>query len=153
MYMTTAYNQYNLEAGFKNYLCAENIQAVSLKNYLSDIRYFFGWLTLSQAPDILSGLTQENMKAYRAYLESNQIPHSTSNRRLSTVRKFCKFCLGQNWITTDPTKYMQNMNTLESSNTSKLVNNYKNFLSKKGLSIAQIDEKVTDVLEVLRISL
>ncbi len=46
--MENQYNQYNLEASFRIYLAAENISPVSLKNYLSDLRHFLGWIQSNQ---------------------------------------------------------------------------------------------------------
>ena len=52
------YNLSNLEPKFKNFLHAENISSVSLRNYLSDSRHFLGWLVSKGKFDERSNLEQ-----------------------------------------------------------------------------------------------
>src|SRR3989344_3897007 len=128
--MQKGYNLYNVEPQFRKFLVAENISAISLKNYLSDFRHFAGWLDfylsshsviprdhsviLSEAKDpdagiIVSVLTPEILSEYRGYLVENKFPHKTINRRLSTVRRFCSFCISQGWLKENPAKKISNI--------------------------------------------
>ncbi|MDP1614945.1 MAG: phage integrase SAM-like domain-containing protein, partial [Methylococcales bacterium] len=154
--MGKGYNLYNLEPQFKQFLVAENISPISLKNYLSDFRYFAGWLELynrknqvsseSESHSIVetdkSSLTLKQIDhntvlSYRSYLASENLPHKTINRRLSTLRKFCSFCISQGWMTTNPAKKIANItpeNALpiqqsEESNNNKAFAGPKNILN------------------------
>src|SRR5438270_2176994 len=100
--MSNEYNLYNLEPSFRNYLLAEKVSAITLKNYLSDLRHFLGWLTshkqtfLNSENSLFSSI---DIKNYLSYLRSTQVPEATLNRRLSTLRKFCSFCFSSKIIT------------------------------------------------------
>ena len=111
--MENTYNLCNLEASFKQFLLAGNKNLVlhtnTVKNYLSDLRHFIGWsqLLASNIPmnQILSTST---IISYKEYLMKNNVPAKTINRRLSTLRKFCTFCISQGWITENPAKKIRN---------------------------------------------
>ncbi|MEK7597785.1 MAG: phage integrase SAM-like domain-containing protein [Patescibacteria group bacterium] len=109
--MSETYNLYNLEAPFKEYLIAGNQKAVSIKNYLSDFRHFFGWLisTGEETSPLQGSINIKTVSEYKSYLESNNIPHKTINRRLSTLRKFCSFCISQGWMKENPAKKIGNI--------------------------------------------
>ncbi len=123
--MANDYNFYNLEAPFKLFLVSGNkkISPISIANYISDLRHFFGWIVLtiknSELPINFSPddyqqifsqfLTKEIIAEYTAYLKENFIPLGTINRRLSTLRKFCAFCISQGWLKANPAKQIANI--------------------------------------------
>src|SRR3989344_765671 len=113
--MSDTYNLYNLEAPFKEYLSAGNQKAVSIKNYLSDLRHFAGWMTSYQKSNVRAHhdapqpITLNDISEYKSYLESNSIPHKTINRRLSTLRKFCSFAISQGWMKENAAKQVGNI--------------------------------------------
>ena len=134
--MPDTYNLYNLEAPFKQFLLSGIAQSrtepdstgsgtgtknqfapVSIKNYMSDFRHFAGWITLylksnqkgGMTPPLQETITTNIIFEYKSYLESNNIPHKTINRRLSTVRKFCSFCISQGWLKENPAKKVGNI--------------------------------------------
>ena len=129
--MEKQYNLYNLEPLFRKYLIAGNISSISLKNYMSDFRHFLGWMTLRlknysennktfsfskpisiqlNLPEQISAIINEQtIFDYRLYLTSNSLPHKTTNRRLSTIRKFCSFCISQGWMKENPAKKLGNV--------------------------------------------
>jgi site-specific recombinase XerD len=128
------YNWYNLEPKFKKWLFAgiENtrintnvekkreLTRISVKNYLSDFRHFIGWLTLHLSSQqhisinfnesrFISLINRQTIKNYKSYLVENNIPVKTINRRLSTLRKFCSFCISQGWLKENPAKRVSNV--------------------------------------------
>ncbi len=105
--MEKGYNLYNLEPQFREFLIAENISPISLKNYLSDLRYFFGWMSSKSLK--VESINKELVEEYRKYLLDNNLPHKTVNRRLSTLRKFCTFCISQGWMKENPAKKIGNI--------------------------------------------
>jgi len=119
--MDKRYNFYNFEASFKKFLLAENVSPITLKNYLSDLRHFFGWIILktkaqnkknfeSLSPlEFLNQIDESFVEEYKNYLVVNAIPAKTINRRLSTLRKFFSFCISQGWLKENPAKKIQNL--------------------------------------------
>jgi|GEM_PF-1129143 len=118
--MDQPYNLYNLEAPFRQFLVAENNSSVTVKNYLSDFKHFAGWYSSvgarSSRPQSNTGgntpplqITVENVADYKKYLVDNNFPLKTINRRLSTIRKFCSFCISQGWMKENPAKKIGNI--------------------------------------------
>lgn len=143
--MDQRYNLDNLEASFKQWLLAgiektrndakkevklpamaenKTLTPISVKNYLSDLRHFLGWLTfylkshfpnkqisinLNLSQFISSYLTIETVEAYKTYQVENSLPIKTINRRLSTLRKFFSFCISQGWMKENPAKRVSNI--------------------------------------------
>lgn len=153
--MDKRYNLYNLELEFKNFLIAGNVSPLTLKNYLSDIRHFFGWITSqSQENDIIANLTSENISRYKASLIENLLPENTVNRRLSTTRKFCTFCISQGWISENPAKKVINISGSPtqsgkvSSNSNKLLDlTLSSFAKKHPVEF----ENIQDYFEIINL--
>src|SRR3989338_11243248 len=117
--MSETYNLYNLEAPFKQYLTGENKKPISIKNSLSDFRHFAGWVMSKGGhggPPLQEPITLNDISEYKSYLELNNIPHKTINRRLSTLRKFCSFCISQGWMKENPAKQITNISSLQPTN-------------------------------------
>ena len=125
--MVNRYNFSNFEAPFKHFLLAVNdtsplgiitkpLHKLSIKNYLSDIRHFFGWYLLYRKLsdpydpfEELKLITIEAISSYIDYLVESAIPKRTINRRLSSLRKFCSFCVSKGWLTDNPAKKINNL--------------------------------------------
>lgn len=87
---------------FTQYLSSQDISKKSLKNYKSDVSHFTAWLIfktrswgvyaekLAEAVPFISPTTAPE---YLEYLTRNDIPESTINRRLSTLRHLGDFLL------------------------------------------------------------
>jgi hypothetical protein len=165
--MSDRYNLYNLEALFKEYLVAGNQKPVSIKNYLSDIRHFFGWFMFyikSNPVENDSRIVSKNEKdeqeslslqyitvnviyEYKSYLSENNIPNKTINRRLSTVRKFCSFCISQGWLKENPAKEINNVGGVGEIGT--LLKEFKKDLLKENLEQKSVNNYLDDVQEFL----
>jgi len=126
--MINQYNLYNLEPQFKNWLLAgknnRSHSPLTIKNYLSDLRHFLGWmifylkshqLSVGTIHELSLQLTLSVINNYKSYLVENKIPLKTINRRLSTLRKFCSFCISQGWIKENPAKKVSNINPIKKS--------------------------------------
>lgn len=113
------YNLYNLSLQFKLFLINLKKSNVTLKNYLSDLRHFLGWIITSiktesdslQIDDVnlVTEISNVSIKQYRNYLLQQNTPRKTINRRLSTIRMFCTFCLNQGWMTENPSNEISNI--------------------------------------------
>lgn len=113
------YNQSNFEALFKEFLLSGIKEKNTVKNYLSDLRHFLGWLNQRAKNDSLINLiTVINLGLYKNYLVQNKIPIATINRRLSTIRQFCYFCQVHLGLLKDnPAKNLTNVSLQNKSET------------------------------------
>lgn len=166
------YNFYNLEASFSKFLYAGNntIKKVSVKNYLSDLRHFLGWLSMKVRSEyeegrqnsadtldsLVSNITLKNLGHYKAYLLDNAIPDKTINRRLSAIRKFCTFCISQGWLKENPAKKVRNVGVQSSIRYSvfsmkKLLPQFKKSLGDEGMQKKEIEEIAHDINEFLTV--
>lgn len=150
--MHTQYNRYNLEAIFKSSLTAENVQPATVKNYVSDLKHFFGWL--STQPDFDDDmpriLTPTAVQDYVFYMLEANIPFATVNRRLSTLRKFCSLGIQQGWLTTNPISHVTNLIALQGIGP-EMALRFQQHLSEEGLTAEEIRKNITDVKEFLSV--
>ena len=101
-----------LLTNFSAYLTGQLLSSVTVKNYLSDIRYFFDWFRTTY-PDLLSlpldqQITPQTLNFFHQHLSGN-LPLKTANRRLSSVRKFCQFLSDQNYTVTNSANNLPNI--------------------------------------------
>ncbi|MBI2641514.1 site-specific integrase [Candidatus Roizmanbacteria bacterium] len=101
------YNVFYLQALFEKRLLAENLSSVTVKNYLSDLRFFLGWINADQ--NSVNLISTKDIEEYKSFLNNSHFPIKTINRRLSTVRKFFTICLEQKLIYTNPTIGLTNV--------------------------------------------
>ena len=116
MYMNHLYNLSDIEAGFREFLILETVAPITLRNYMSDIRHFFGWtmqeLRINNIEFKIEGIDSDFITAYCLSLSKNNTPTKTINRRLSTLRKFFSFCISQGWATHNPAKKVTNISSI-----------------------------------------
>lgn len=180
------YNLYNLEHIFKTYLTAVKAFSKStVKNYLSDFRHFCGWLNsiayssnlnnnggqqqsdLIEQSELKNGENSrpENISSYidsllidhyKSYLISSKLPLKTINRRLSTLRQFCSFCISQGWMSENPAKKIRNISKIglisPMGPISPILTKFSTSLSSLGLPRATIDQTARDINEFLEIT-
>ena len=106
--MGNRYNFFYFEAEFKKYLVAGKAEASTVKNYLSDLHFFFSWVQNSQqlsdiALNELSDVfTHTLIHSYYGYLNSAASAQNTTLRRFASLRKFFSLCIEQQWIRSNP---------------------------------------------------
>ncbi len=153
--MVNRYNFYNLEASFKQFLLAGNNNPTSIKNYLSDLRHFFGWLTFylesHQLNDIKVSFNDEVLRDYKSYLLENKIPRLTINRRLSTLRKFGSFCLAQGWLNDNPAKKIHNLEAVSQNENNKLWLSFSKDILVDASTQSEVDILHDDIRDFLAI--
>lgn len=108
-------NLYNIEADFKNYLLSNKFSRTSINNYLADLRHFISWLLMTlKSQGLVFEAKHLNSKAfilYRKSLENDNLPVKSINRRLSSLRTFIRFCIGQGWMNDNPLSSVNNIKT------------------------------------------
>ena len=157
------YNLYNFEPTFREYLSAViKLSPISIKNYLSDFRFFCGWFEGNSDEDqsawedeksVLKSVTESTIEAYKQYLIDNKLPVKTINRRLSSLRKFGEFALSQGWIDANPARKIRNHGLKDRSKDNEKIamNEFKSYLNNQHLSDAQIEALTNDVNEFFSI--
>lgn len=109
-YMSNRYNFSYFEAEYRLYLHALNTKPVSIKNYTSDLRYFFSWLKSTYHIDTISYndlpviLGRSSIAQFYSHIENVAGSESTTKRRISTIRSFIAFCVKQRWLTENTAK-------------------------------------------------
>ena len=106
------YNLSNIEAQFKNFLIAGNVSQVTIRNYLSDLRYFLGWFRASYGSgDLIAELNakQTILEDFKSFMLGSEIPIKTANRRLSTIRKFFQGLRSEGLITLVSDRIVSNL--------------------------------------------
>mgnify|MGYP001582817281 FL=1 len=151
----------NLPKIFEIHLKTKGSSKPTVKNYLSDLNHFFGWLELKlksrnlpfsreDQESFFLYFTEETVEDYKNFLRANQIPTSTTNRRLSTLRTFSKLCLGQGWLKTDP---LQRIDNLPKQTTrmipENLLQQFAKTLKEKGRSDLTIKNYLVDIRQFL----
>ena len=105
------YNLATLEPKYKFYLQEVlHLQKSSVKNYISDLRYFNGWyISTFHSYDIITSVTQNTINEYKSYLVHSMLPVKTVNRRLSSIRSFYRFAVDTKIMTSNPTIGVTNL--------------------------------------------
>ena len=155
-----------LEISFSQFLEKEGTSVKTRKNYKSDLRQFLKWSVsvldslIGVAPlshkEFVQAITADIVTKYRAYLLQYRVPPATINRRLSTLRSFFRFCLAQNWITTNPSSSLTSatLRTAPSPNNSHqtkedILQEFGTHLREEGASKSTIKNYVADVRQFL----
>ena len=156
------YNLSNLEPDFREYLSAViNLKSVSIKNYLSDYRFFKGWAAHSISPTIqlssgkpLDYIDTSLVAQYKDYLVASGVPSRTTNRRLSSLRAFCAFAVAQGWMTSNPAVHISNANTRfrKQSTSGAELDSFEKYLAQKTAQPHDVSVILQDVHEFLSIT-
>ncbi|PIY69179.1 hypothetical protein COY90_02020 [Candidatus Roizmanbacteria bacterium CG_4_10_14_0_8_um_filter_39_9] len=164
--MQNRYNLDNLVAEFRHSLEIENFSSVTVKNYQSDLRHFIGWALFaseSQGQKIegesfqgfIQFITPMLIADYKSYLLNNQTPQKTVSRRLSTMRKFCTFCIHQGWMQENPAKHIVNAPPSKPSanleDIDSIISAYRKSLASSIPDLSAQNQQYTDVAEFVSI--
>jgi site-specific recombinase XerD len=90
---------------FERYLRAQDRAEKTVGDYLTDLRLFAEWFTQTRdEPFKPQAITPTDVREYRAYLLNvkRQSP-ATINRRLVTLRVFCRWAMNEGLLASDPT--------------------------------------------------
>lgn len=153
-----AYNLSEITHEFKLSLVAGKKSPATIKNYVSDLRHYLGWLQNNTKNDIFYAFTHsstQQLLSYREYLVLDKTPTKTINRRLSALRLFFSFCISQQWMTENPAKNILNMdrNLVSSTDTTlDLISRYIHEKELSGESKKQIRATKSSLIEFITIT-
>lgn len=150
-----------LETAFAEFLKTRGSSVKTQKNYQSDLRYFFSWVSLtiqsqnsllpSSHQEFVGAITPHALEQYKHFLVANQIPASTINRRLSALRTFGAFCEAQGWWVENPTHILLNVPHAPRSQNpmEEMLADFRRDLAREGASKVTIRNYASDVRQFL----
>ena len=157
------YNSYNLELEFKMYLENKEYGSATVKNYLMDLRNFISWSKtgyenivnwepLKNTLDEL--LLTDRLNLYFSSLRASKESIVTINRRMSSLRKFCSFCISQGWIEENYAKNVTNLNKTSSDKgfQEALIASFQKELDSQKISLSSQTNYLMDVREYIHIT-
>ncbi|MDD3532071.1 MAG: site-specific integrase [Candidatus Shapirobacteria bacterium] len=138
---------------FSLYLKSQKVSENTLRNYLADTRHFFSWLSknysglASSKPNIIAqNISTDIFRNYKRFLKNNRVPHSTINRRLSTLRKLSSFFVSQGWRQNNLGKKVANITSKkETSFYWQALNRFAKTLKTEGKSESTIRNYLSDI--------
>lgn len=158
----------NLPKSFELYLKSQGASPLTIKNYISDFNHFWGWFLLilksrakpgsrfivyeEKTHQLVNQITPQLINDYKNFLVVNKIPIRTINRRLSTLRKFGKFCISQAWLKSNPAKKVKNATLNEKkqkTESERILKKYEESLKKEKTSLVTIKNYLSDLRHFL----
>lgn len=151
--MSNRYNLFYFEAEFKKYLIAGKAESSTIKNYLSDLHYFFSWLQndqyitdldYSELPEVFS---HSLVRSYHSYLETSTNSENTTLRRLATLRKFFLLCIEQRWLSSNPANEFDKKTKQDERE--EVVVEYRKSLLDKQYSSVELDRHINVIRNLI----
>lgn len=142
---------------FLKYLSEKKLSSISLKNYKSDFNHFASWVIMKvrtygtnveTLEDAIPFLSASIAVEYKQYLEKNNIPLKTINRRLSTLRSLSKFLKEGLYCDFDFMAGIENKHDQKATKDITLqpiINDFKAFLASQEISEATIKNYISDI--------
>jgi len=157
------YNSYNLEVEFKMYLENKNYGSATVKNYLADLNNFLSWDTenfeaihsmreIEESMKII--LSNEHLEEYINSLRLSGKPRVTINRYMSSLRKFCSFCISQGWLITNSAKKIDNLSKIPTGIAIQeaLIASFQKELIRQKMSTSSLKNYLMDAREYVHIT-
>lgn len=151
--MSQRYNLFYFEAEFKKYLIAGNAEPSTVKNYLSDLHFFFSWMRSSQSIDELAYcelpevFSHSLIRLYHTYLESSTNSANTVDRRLATLRRFFLLCIEQRWLPSNPTDEFDRRTKQDERQ--EVMDAYKKSLASSNYSQVDLDRHISVIKSLI----
>lgn len=151
--MGNRYNFFYFEAEFKKYLTAGKAEGSTIKNYLSDLHYFFSWvqntrhITDFDYSELEEVFCHSLIHSYYEYLESSTNSENTIERRLATLRKFFLLCIDQRWLKTNPTDEFDKKTKRDEQE--EIIATYKNSLSSQKYTVDELARHINVIRDLV----
>lgn len=151
--MSQRYNFFYFEAEFKKYLAAGNAEASTIKNYLSDLHYFFTWVQNTRQivdfdySELGEVFSHALIRSYHTYLKTSTNSENTIDRRLATIRKFFLLCISQQWLKTNPADEFDKKTKLDEQE--EIVSAYRQSLLSKQYSNLELERHINVIRDLV----
>ncbi len=140
-----------LDTEFSVYLTKQAASEITRKNYMTDIRNFFSWLTNSLKMGILSlrenkekplqSITSDVVERFKQALVTAKTPVATINRRLSALRMFFQFAFIEQKVLENPTLLVKNISRTDNTNNTSLLDKaLTEYINDMHATTADIDD-------------
>lgn len=144
-----------LSKQFETYLKRElKVSGKTLRNYRADLKHFLAWSKnhlvnqeIESLESLLPHFSGFLVAAYKTHHTENNVPQSTTNRRLSTLRNFGKFLKSSGITNNNPTQLVNNLKeeiTLE-GRLEKIVKEFARQLEKEDVSRVTRKNYLSDI--------
>jgi site-specific recombinase XerD len=88
---------------FGRYLEKNDKHDNTVRSYLNDCRQFLQWIADTLGPDApLSEVTRSDVHDYRGFLLTRKTSAASVNRKLTALRQFFEYCIGESIIQQNP---------------------------------------------------
>ncbi|TRZ50089.1 hypothetical protein D4S03_07305, partial [bacterium] len=137
--------QLELQTLFSGFLLESGLSAVSIKNYLSDLRHFFSFCASSNktVQEIFQNISKY-LDLYLLEQKKSFTPQNTVNRRSASIRRFSTFLTAKFGLTSSvdlPNRSIDNsLPTI-----SKILDHFKHFLEKEKKTHSTVKNYVSDL--------
>jgi len=157
-------NQLELQSTFSGFLFETGLSAVSVKNYVSDLRHFFSFCASNDSVDDLPSVQEvfQNISKYlNLYIidqKKNFTPQNTVNRRLASIRRFSTFLASKFGLSSsllEPTRTSKSSpvtgNSQENSDDeslptiARILEHFKSFLVKEKKTHSTVKNYISDL--------
>ncbi|MCX6730993.1 MAG: phage integrase SAM-like domain-containing protein [Candidatus Roizmanbacteria bacterium] len=151
--MGNRYNFFYFEAEFKKYLTAGKAEASTVKNYLSDLHYFFTWvqntrhITDFDYSELEEVFCHSLIHSYYEYLEASTNSENTIERRLATLRKFFLLCIDQRWLKTNPADEFDKKTKRDEQE--EVITSYKKSLSSQKYTVDELARHINVIRDLV----
>jgi site-specific recombinase XerD len=151
--MSNRYNFFYFEAEFKKYLTAGKAEASTIKNYLSDLHYFFSWVQNTRHisdfdySELEEVFCHSLIHSYYEYLAASTNSENTIERRLATLRKFFLLCIEQRWLKKNPADEFDKKTKRDEQE--EVISAYKKSLDEKNLTHADLARHINVIRDLV----
>ena len=151
--MANRYNFFYFEAEFKKYLTAGKAEASTIKNYLSDLHYFFSWvqntrhMTDLDYSELAEVFSYSLIRSYHEYLRSSTNSENTIDRRIATLRKFFLLCIEQRWLISNPADEFDKKTKLDEQE--EIIASYRQSLISKAYTQDELSRHINVIRDLV----
>jgi site-specific recombinase XerD len=135
----------DLAARFLDYLQKQKLSEASVRNYLSDINRFLAWS--AKSPHL--GISASVFTEYYRHLLKQNLPASTFNRYLVSLRQFGQFLYQNKIVDQDLTKELATLSRNHYQTKEQILTDFGASLEKEGLSQATVKNYLVDISQFL----
>jgi site-specific recombinase XerD len=150
----------SIKKEFIKYLDSLGLSPKSHKNYRSDLSHFLGWAILKirsfgsyveSLSEIAPFLTVNLAREYKDYMNGNDAPPKTINRRLSTLRHLSRFLTTSQIVDSD---FMSGIGNIGNAQKKKpviepVIANFRSYLEDQKVSDNTIKNYLSDVKQFM----
>jgi integrase/recombinase XerC len=92
---------------FQRHLRARKKHANTIRSYSNDVKQFHAWAAVTLGPGFtMAEVTRGDLSDFRSFLLTRRISATSINRRITALRQFFDFCVGQQLMAANPAVHL-----------------------------------------------